>query len=122
MEADMVVAVECNKDTHYFGSIVESLTRDLHCYFVQVNTSEYGDSRISQPTKREKQNILTVKGGINQTVLIGEVDFQSLRKFQIMNNGGIDLVPVRCFRRHRPSNIRLQYPLVLQVYLQANAQ
>ena len=83
--ADMVVAVECNRDTNYFSSIVESLTRDLHCYIVQVNTSEFGDSRISQPTKRENQNILTVKGGINQTVLIGEVDLQSLRKFQIMN-------------------------------------
>ena len=81
--ADMVVAVEYNRDTNYFGSIVESLTRDLHCYCVQVNTSEYGDSRISQPTKREIQNLVEVKGGLNQAVLIGEIDIQSLREFQI---------------------------------------
>jgi len=83
--ADMVVAVEHNKDTNYFGSIVESLTHDLHCYCVQVNTSEYGDSRITQPTKHEAQNILTVKGGSNPTLLIGEVDIKSLREFQIKN-------------------------------------
>ena len=58
-----------------------------------IITSEYGDSRISQPTKREMQNLLTVKGGLNQAVLIGEIDIQSLREFQIKNyelqKGGI---------------------------------
>jgi len=81
--ADMVVAVEFNRDTNYFGSIIESLARDLHCYCVQVNTSEYGDSRITQPKRTEEQNLLTVKGGINQALLIEEIDIQSLREFQI---------------------------------------
>jgi len=83
--ADMVVAVEFNKDTNYFSSIVESLTRDLHCYCVQVNTSEYGDSRIAQPKRTVEQNLLMVKGGINQALLIGEIDVQALREFQIKN-------------------------------------
>lgn len=52
--ADMVVAVVWNRDTNYFGSIVESLVRDLHCYCVQVNTSEFGDSRIIQPKKNSE--------------------------------------------------------------------
>ena len=81
--ADFVVAVEFNKDTHYFSSIVESLTRDLHCYCVQVNTSEFGDSRIIQPTRSEEKNILSVKGGINQTLLIGEINISELREFQM---------------------------------------
>jgi hypothetical protein len=81
--ADMIVAVECNKDTIYFSNIIESLTRDLHCYCVQVNTSQYGDSRIIQPTKSEERNILSVKGGLNRTLLIGEIDIKGLREFQI---------------------------------------
>jgi len=81
--ADMVVAVEYNKDTNYFGNIVESLTRDLHCYCVQVNTSEYGDSRITQPKQTVEQNIIVVKGGTNSALLIDEIDIQSLREFQI---------------------------------------
>ena len=81
--ADMVVAVEYNKDTNYFGNIVESLTRDLHCYCVQVNTSEYGDSRITQPKQTVEQNMIAVKGGKNPALLIDEIDIQALREFQI---------------------------------------
>jgi hypothetical protein len=81
--ADMVIAVEFNKDTNYFSSIVESLTRDLHCYCVQVNTSEYGDSRIVQPTRSVEKNILSVKGGLNQTLLVGEINISELREFQL---------------------------------------
>jgi hypothetical protein len=81
--ADMVVAVEFNKDTSYFSSIVESLARDLHCYCVQVNTSEYGDSRIVQPTRNDEKNILSVKGGLNQTLLVGEISISELREFQL---------------------------------------
>jgi hypothetical protein len=82
---DMVLAVEYNKDTNYFGSIVESLTRDLHCYCIQVNSSEYGDSRITQPKRSEEMNLLAIKGGTNSTLLIGEVEIQALREFQIKN-------------------------------------
>jgi hypothetical protein len=81
--ADMIVAVEFNQDTNYFSNIVESLTRDLHCYCVQVNTSEFGDSRIIQPTRSEEKNILSVKGGINQTLLVGEINISELREFQL---------------------------------------
>ncbi|MDR1806128.1 MAG: hypothetical protein LBQ80_05115 [Clostridium sp.] len=83
--ADMVVAVEFNSDVNYFGNIVDSLARDLHCYFVQVNTSQYGDSRITQPTKSEERNLIAVKGGLNHSLLIGEIDIQGLREFQVKN-------------------------------------
>lgn len=81
--ADMAIAVEYNKDTKYFSNIVESSTRDLHCFFVQANTSNFGDSRITQPTKSESQNLISIKGGLNNSILIGEVDIQSLREFQL---------------------------------------
>lgn len=83
--ADLVVAIELNRDTNYFGSIVESMVRDLHCYCIQVNTSQYGDSRIVQPKKTEERDLVKVKGGANATVLIDEISLSKLREFQIQS-------------------------------------
>jgi len=63
---------------------LESLSRDVHCYCVQINTSDYGDSRITKPSKTEEKDIIRTKGGINSTVLVGDVDIKELREFQFM--------------------------------------
>lgn len=81
--ADAVIAVEWNKDTNYYSNIVESLSRDLHCFCVQVNTSEFGDSRITTPSKTESKDLLKVKGGKNSTILIDTIDVMGLRNFQL---------------------------------------
>lgn len=81
--ADLVIAVECNRDVNYYSNILESLSRDIHCYCVQVNTSDYGDSRITKPSKTEEKDIIRTKGGINSTVLIGDVNIDELRDFQL---------------------------------------
>ena len=81
--ADYIVAIECNKDINYYSNILESLSRDIHCYCVQVNTSDYGDSRITMPSPTEDKDILRTKGGQNSTVLVDEIDIGKLRKFQI---------------------------------------
>ena len=57
--ADAIIAVEWNHDVNYYSNIIESLSRDVHCYCIQVNTSDYVDSRITQPTKTEKKDIFT---------------------------------------------------------------
>lgn len=62
---------------------MESLSRDLHCYCVQVNSSDYGDSRITRPAKTDNKDIIRTKGGTNSTILVGEIDIESLRNFQI---------------------------------------
>lgn len=80
--ADVVVAVEWNKDINYYSNILESLSRDLHCYCVQVNSSDYGDSRITMPSKTEMKDIIKTKGGNNATVLVGTIDIEKLRNFQ----------------------------------------
>lgn len=80
--ADLLIAVEWNSDTNYYSNILESLSRDLHCYCVQVNSSNYGDSRITKPSKTEDKDIIRTKGGINSTILIDEIDIKSLRDFQ----------------------------------------
>ncbi len=59
---DALVIVEWNKDIEYFSNIIELLSRDLHCYCIQVNSSEYGDNRITQPARYFKKDIVRAKG------------------------------------------------------------
>lgn len=82
-ELDILFAIEFNKDTNYFSNIAESTCRDLHCYYVQANTSEYGDSRVVEPRATESMNPVRVKGGENNIILRYELDIQKLRAFQI---------------------------------------
>ena len=79
---DFAVIVEYNKDTNYFSNIIDSASRDLHSYIVQVNTSDYGDSRIVQPTKTDKKDIVKLKGGENVYLVVDTIDIKSLREFQ----------------------------------------
>ena len=80
--ADLTVAVEWNRDVAYFSNIVESLCRDLHCFCIQANSSDYGDSRVLSPSRTEKRDIIKTKGGQNSAVLIDDLDINALREFQ----------------------------------------
>lgn len=80
---DLLVVIEDNRDLNYFSNLAESVSRDLHCFFIQVNNANYGDSRITQPSNTETKNIVQLKGGENSTILIGELNIKELRKFQI---------------------------------------
>jgi hypothetical protein len=81
-QIDLLIASEWNPDVNYFSNIIESICRDLHVYVAQVNTSQYGDTRITQPAKTDQKDILKLKGGENDTILIGEIDIDALREFQ----------------------------------------
>lgn len=82
-KVDLLVVTEDNRDVNYFSNLAESVARDLHCFFIQVNNALYGDSRITQPSKTETKNIVQLRGGENSTILIGELDLKALRHFQI---------------------------------------
>lgn len=81
-KVDLLFASEYNQDINYFSNIVESVSRDVHCYFVQVNSSDFGDSRITAPVKTVSKDILRLKGGENSVVLLGKIDIKKLRDFQ----------------------------------------
>lgn len=81
--ADFLVAIEWNKDVNYYSNILESLSRDIHCYCVQVNSSDYGDSRITKPSRTEDKDIIRTKGGLNSTILVDEIDVGQMRDFQL---------------------------------------
>lgn len=79
---DLFVAVECNKDINYFSNVMESLCRDIHCYCLQVNSSNYGDSRLIKPASSDSMNMMRIKGGRNEAILVEDVDIDGLRNFQ----------------------------------------
>lgn len=84
---DTVVVVEWNRDVEYFSSIIESLSRDLHCYCIQVNSSQYGDNRITQPASSYRKDIAKAKGGLNDYLIVEKINIEDLRNFQIQAYG-----------------------------------
>lgn len=86
-KVDFIIAVEYNKDVHYFSDVVGSWARDIHCFIVQVNSSDYGDSKIIMPSKTEEKTLVHVKGGNNTIVLTSRLPITSLRDFQLASYG-----------------------------------
>ncbi|WP_199529034.1 hypothetical protein [Pseudoalteromonas sp. bablab_jr010] len=87
-QIDLLFACVWNKDTNYYQHILESAVRDLHCYTVQANTSQYGGSCVLRPTKTESKTMLYVKGGENPCVLTTKLDIKGLRDFQYKSKPG----------------------------------
>lgn len=86
-KVDFIVCSEFNPDVNYFSNIVEAAARDLHCYIVQVNSAQFGDSRVVSPSKTEGLSPLRIKGGDNQTFLTMMLPLQQLRSHQLKDYG-----------------------------------
>ena len=59
--------------------MVEASSRDLHVYVAQAHTCQYGDSRLTQPSEYANKDILRLKGGINDIILVAQIDIPKLR-------------------------------------------
>lgn len=81
---DIITVSEYNKDTAYFTAIAESLSRDLFCYCIKVNSSEFGGTCILQPSKNEKKYLVNLKGG-EDYVVTHNLDIMKLRTQQIFS-------------------------------------
>lgn len=81
-DVDFIIATEYNKDINYYSNVVESWVRDLHCFIIQVNTSEYGDSRVSLPKSSAMMNSMQVSGGKCPVMLIDRLDINGIRYSQ----------------------------------------
>lgn len=90
---DGLFVLEWNRDVKTFSFLVESAAHDVHTNVIQVNNRLYGDSRIRSPKDKdyERDNV-RVKGGISDYYVIGEIEFDRLRKFQsehLQTNGDV---------------------------------
>lgn len=84
-----------NKDTTYFSNIISSLSRDISGFIIQANNSEYGDSRITGPMNSYSKEIVQLKGGENNYVVVGTLDFEKMHnKHKEMND--IELMLSEC--------------------------
>lgn len=82
-KVDALFIVEWNQDIKSFNALVESSSIDIHSYVVQVNNRQYGDSRIRAPYKEDfNRDVVQVKGGEHDYLIVGEINIDSLRKFQ----------------------------------------
>ena len=82
-ELDFLVTVAWNKDTSYYDHILTAACRDLHCYIIHSNTSQYGDSRITAPQRQEEMDYVRVKGGISSVLMKANLNIEELRDFQM---------------------------------------
>ena len=67
---------------HTWHHEYESASRDLHTIIVQANTSKYGDSRITGPFKTDYKDVLKIKGGKNDILIVGEIKWKELQDFR----------------------------------------
>ena len=81
-KCDIIAVPVFNPDTTYFSNIIDTSVRDIHAFIVQSNTSIYGDSRVTGPYDRDSKDIFKIKGGENDNVLIGTIDFKSYTQYQ----------------------------------------
>lgn len=82
-KCDFIAAPVFNPDTTYFSNIIDSSARDLHAFIVQANTSHFGDSRVTGPYDRDSKDVFKIKGGDNDHVVIGTIDFEKFKLFQL---------------------------------------
>lgn len=87
-KVDFLIAIEYNKDTHYFSNITEAWTRDLHCFIVQANSSDYGDTKVVQPTKSVNMDVMKIKGGDFPLVMVTTLKINDLRQFHRLSVQG----------------------------------
>lgn len=80
-EVDIIVSSEFNEDIYYFSNIVESSARDLNCFVVQVNSSNYGDSRIAAPYRDKYKEIVKITGGVKDSIHMGIVELKKFKEY-----------------------------------------
>lgn len=80
---DCVMVLSWNQDLETFASLVESASLDVHAHIALVNNRRYGDSRVRTPAKKDfMRDGCRLRGGLNEHVVIVELDIANLRAFQ----------------------------------------
>lgn len=92
-QIEVLFVPQFNRDTNYFASIVESTSRDLHCFIVQANTLDFGDSRITAPYDSVHKNLMQIKGGETDVVMITTLNISDLLAERHIFNSYLNAIP-----------------------------
>ena len=80
---DCMMVLSWNQDLETFAALVESASLDVHAHIALVNNRRYGDSRVRTPAKKDyMRDACRLRGGLNEHVVIVELDIANLRAFQ----------------------------------------
>jgi predicted amidohydrolase len=80
---DAVFVLSWNQDLESFEALLDAAALDVHCFQVLVNNRLYGDSRIRAPFReRWRRDVVRIKGGLEDYVVVAELDIDKLRDFQ----------------------------------------
>lgn len=80
---DCMMVLSWNQDLETFAALVESASLDVHAHVALVNNRRYGDSRVRSPSKKDfMRDVCRLRGGLNEHVVIVELDIVNLRAFQ----------------------------------------
>ena len=85
-QCDIITVSEFNKDVNYFNNIAESLCRDLFCYCIKSNTSEFGGNVILQPSSSKNKYLINLKGGEDDYIVTHNLNIKKLRENAIKND------------------------------------
>ncbi|MEG0192101.1 MAG: RNA-directed DNA polymerase [Stenotrophomonas sp.] len=79
---DTLFALEWNRDVNSFSSLVEAAAQDLHAYVVQVNSRQYGDSRVRAPASESYlRDVVQVRGGDEDYFVIAPLNVRAIKEF-----------------------------------------
>lgn len=82
-KVDTLFVPQWNQDLNTFSALVESAALDVHAHIVQVNNRIHGDTRIRIPANDSwRRDVVQLKGGLNDYVVVAELDLDELRTFQ----------------------------------------
>lgn len=105
---DFASAIEFNYDLSYFSNIIESFTRDNHCYCIQANAGQIGENRVTAPLSQHHMNLIRFKAGENAMAITTKIDISTLRKFHNGENVKFDKNLKIEFKKLPPGFIRKQ--------------
>lgn len=80
---DCVFILSWNKDLETFSALVDSASLDVHAYIALSNNLRYGDSRVRSPARESfRRDVCRVRGGVNDQLVVVEIDPRPLRAQQ----------------------------------------
>ncbi|MBX7457557.1 hypothetical protein K3152_04785 [Qipengyuania sp. 1NDH17] len=80
---DCLFVLSWNKDIETFSALVDSASLDVHTYVALSNNLRYGDSRVRRPAKKSHhRDVCRVRGGLNDQLVVVEIDPTILRQQQ----------------------------------------